>query len=48
MKKYKEVYFEESTHTEIKNGIHVDVYPNSVATQYINTGGKRRYLKVIS
>lgn len=45
MKNWIEVKPEKSTHTEIRNGIHVDIYPNVVASQYVNTGGKRRYIK---
>lgn len=45
--KYIECSEEESTHTEIKIGCHVDIYPNYTAKQYAGVYAKRRYLKKI-
>jgi len=40
-----ETSFEDSTHTEIKIGSHIETYANYVAKQYIGVPAKRRYLK---
>jgi hypothetical protein len=42
--KYTEVDYDESTHTEITIGSHVNVYPNFIAEQYYGVKGKFRYL----
>lgn len=43
--KYIEVNYDESTHTEITIGSHINIYPNFIAEQYYGVKGTFRYLK---
>ena len=44
MERYTEVEKINCTHTEIKIGVHIGIYPNYVANQYNSVDAKRRYL----